>query len=204
MGTPGQGSVRGAAPARRGRRSLVAAVALALAACGCTMYDPRVSAAPAASPRTPTRVVRVCGEAQEFGFAERVLAATGLFARVKPCTDPFDPSDLQVRVRRPYFQRDPIAVSFIYSMLTAGVIPTIACQPDLAFQFYPSSTAIDVVPDRTTCVLYGWLPPLLAPLPAFHWGSAPSVERAAAALRAAILTQAPGVVDGLAPPSMPG
>jgi hypothetical protein len=181
----------------RVRRFAVAPLAIGLSA--CTVYDPRVGTRAAAPPGGPARVVRLCGEAREFEFAERVLAATGLFVRVKSCSEPFEVSDLQVRVRRPYLSGEPLAVSLLYGVLTVGVIPTISCQRDLGFQFYLPRSTVEVAPDRTTCALYGWLPPLLIPLPAFHFGQESNVQKAADALRNAILTEAPSVAEPAAP-----
>jgi hypothetical protein len=173
-------------------------LALAAAAIGvsaCTVYDPRPDRA-AVAPRAPSRTVRVCGEANEFAFAERILAATRLFAGVRSCSEPFDQADLQVRVWRPYPKdKDLIAVTFLYMVLTAGVVPMINCHPDLGFAFNQYTAPVEVVPDRSTCVLTGWLPMLLTPLPGFHFGKLPDATRAADALRNAILTEAPSVIE---------
>ncbi|MDX2170626.1 MAG: hypothetical protein SF182_26370 [Deltaproteobacteria bacterium] len=182
------------APARL-RPALLAAQLLVVSA--CAVYDPRGSEPAAPITGAATRVVRVCGEAVEFDSAVPLLAATGLFAAVKRCDEPFDATDVRAQVFRPYFDGADGFVTSILMVLSAGVIPAVHCRPDLAFRFYRDGSAppLEVVPARTTCVLYGWLPPLFVPLPAFHWGRAPQEEPAARALRAAILAAWPSVGD---------
>jgi hypothetical protein len=167
--------------------------AVSIGISGCTVYDPSVGEQPAAALDVEKRVVRVCGEATEFRVAEAELAATGLFGSVKPCTQPFDEPHIGAQVSRPYFDKDVTAVTFVLMVVSAGAIPWFRCNDDLAFDFYLGGSAapVKVVPQRATCILYGWLPPLLVPLDAFHLGQTPDISRAAEALRAAILAEWP-------------
>ena len=179
--------------------AFVAALGLALVA-GCTVYDPNPNALTTAPAAAQARSVRVCGEAVEFDLAERVLAATRLFASVKRCSDPPAGSDIVAHVSRPYYSdKDAYPTSLILMVLSVGVIPAVDCRHDLAFDFYLGGPPARVAPKRTTCALYGWLPPLLTPFTSFHFGRTADVEREAEVLRAAILTEQPAVAAAASP-----